>query len=208
MKRLLSFLLMIAFLQADLLAKSGGPSFGAGNAAITGTYAGVLQPILNPGESNALIDLDQNALGLFSITIPFTGLAEGVCAVFNKGEIFTGRMTGVGDPESGELNMLMEARAIRVISLQTSAGDRAALLGNVDVVAIGRLVAEIEDSSDFFSAQRIEGEAVLSSFDDANRNADGTPILSGLVRFNVDGFKQTETPTPAPDIDLGVDLNR
>jgi hypothetical protein len=167
----------------------------------------VLQPIVS-GDQNALINLDSNALGLFSITIPFIGMAEGVCAIFNKGEIFTGRMTGVGDPDSGKLDMLMEARAVRVISLQVSVGAAAALVGNIDVVAVGRLEAQIEDSSDFFSAQRIEGQAVLSSFDDTNRNADGTPILTGLIQFNVDGFKQTETPTPQPDIDLGVDINR
>ena len=207
MKRLLSFLLMIAFLQVNLHAKRGGPDFGGTSAAITGTYAGVLQPVLGT-TSNALIDLDQNALGLFSITIPFIGMAEGVCAIFNKGEIFTGRMSGVGDPDSGELNMVMEARAVRVISIQVSAGAGAGVVGNIDVVAVGRLEAQIEDSPSFFAAQRIEGQAVLSSFNDQNRNADGTPILTGWIQFNVDGFKQTETPTPQPDIDLGVDIQR
>ena len=208
MKRVLSFLLMIAFLQVNVFAKSGGPSIGGTSAPITGTYAGVLQPVVDGTTSNALVELDTNALGLFSITIPFIGMAEGVCAIFNKGEIFTGRMTGVGDPDSGELNMVMEARAVRVISIQVAAGAGAALVGNIDVVAVGRLVAQIEDSNSFFSAQRIEGDAVLSSFDDANRNPDGTPILTGLIQFNVDGFKQTETPTPQGDIDLGVDINR
>src|SRR4051794_1666136 len=116
MKRVLSFLLMIVFLQMQvtpLLAKHGGPDFGGANAAITGTYAGVLEPVVDPTLSNALVDLDRNALGLFNLQIPFTGMATGVCAVFNKGEIFTGKMTGVGDPQSGEVQMVMEAQAIR-----------------------------------------------------------------------------------------------
>jgi hypothetical protein len=199
---------MIVFLQAEVFAISGGPDFGSGAAPITGTYAGVMQPVVTADVSNNLIELDTNALGIFSITIPFTGLSEGVCAVFNKGEIFTGKMTGVGDPEDGEVNMLMEASAVRVLTVQTGGGTGAALTGNINVVAVGRLIAKVEDSNDFLTPQRIEGDAVLSSFDDTQRNADGTPILSGLVQFKVDGFKQTETPTPAADIDLGVDLNR
>jgi hypothetical protein len=208
MKRLLSFLLMIVFLQAEVFAISGGPGVSFGGAAINGTYAGVMQPVVTAETTSDLIDLDSNALGLFSITIPFIGMSEGVCAIFNKGEIFTGKMTGVGDPDDGEVNMLMEASAVRVLTVQTGDGTGAALTGNVNVVAIGRLVAKVKDSSDFFTPQRIEGDAVLSSFDDTQRNPDGTPILSGLIQFKVDGFKQTDTPTPAPDIDLGVDLQR
>jgi hypothetical protein len=211
MKRFLSFLLMVVFMHVQVptaFAKHGGPDFGGAGAAITGTYAGVIEPVIDPATSNSLVDLDSNALGLFNLQIPFTGMATGVCAIFNKGEIFTGKMTGVGDPATGEVKMLMEAQAIRVISIQVSAGAGAALSGNLNVVAVGRLEAQVEQTTDFLTPQRIEGTAILSSFDDTNRNADGTPILSGLIQFTVDGFKQSETPTESEDIDLGVDINR
>jgi hypothetical protein len=207
MKRILSFLLMIVFLQAEVFAISGGPDFGAGNGAITGTYAGVLEPVVDGG-GNALVELDQNALGLFNLTIPFTGMATGVCAIFNKGEIFTGKMTGVGDPSDGRVQMLMEAQAVRIVSIQAGGATGAALIGNINVLAVGRIDAKVEASPDFATPQRIVGDAVLSSFDDTNRNPDGTPILTGLIQFKVDGFKQSETPTTAEDIDLGVDINR
>ena len=207
MKRILSFLLMIVFLQAEVFAISGGPDFGAGNGAITGTYAGVLEPVIDDA-SNALVELDQNALGLFNLTIPFTGMATGVCAIFNKGEIFTGKMTGVGDPSDGRVQMLMEAQAVRIVSIQAGGATGAALVGNLSVLAVGRIDAKVEASPDFATPQRIVGDAVLTSFDDTNRNPDGTPILTGLVQFKVDGFKQSETPTTAEDIDLGVDINR
>jgi hypothetical protein len=104
--------------------------------------------------------------------------------------------------------MLMEAQAIRVISIQVSAGAAVGSIGNLNVLAVGRVHAQVETTTDFLTPQRITGEAVLTSFDDTNRNPDGTPILSGLVQFTVDGFKQSETPTQSEDIDLGVDLNR
>jgi hypothetical protein len=210
MKRILSFLLMIVFMHMQVstaFAKRGGPDLGGVGASITGTYAGVLEPILSDN-ANALVDLDSNALGLFNLQIPFTGMATGVCAIFNKGEIFTGKMTGVGDPGNGEVQMVMEASAVRVLSIQVAAGAGAAITGNLNVIAVGRLKAQIETTTDFITPQRIEGDAVLSSFDDTNRNADGTPILTGLVQFTVSGFKQSETPTVAADIDLGVDINR
>jgi hypothetical protein len=208
MKRILSFLLMIVFLQAEVFAISGGPDFGGGGASITGTYAGVLEPVVEGDASNPLVELDQNALGLFNLSIPFTGMATGVCAIFNKGEIFTGKMTGVGDPSDGRVQMLMEAQAVRIISIQAGGATGAGVIGNLNVLAVGRIDAKVEASPDFATPQRIVGDAVLTSFDDTNRNPDGTPILTGLIQFKVDGFKQSETPTTAEDIDLGVDINR
>src|SRR5690349_10291548 len=110
MKRILSLLLCYVFLHVQAFAISGGPT-NAGTLNLVGTYAGIMTPILNPSSEDALLALDENSIGLFGIQVKDLGLADGVCAIFNKGEIFTGKMIGVGDPK-GKITMVFEARTI------------------------------------------------------------------------------------------------
>jgi len=118
-------------------------------------------------------------------------------------------MAGIADPENGTLKALLEASSLRILSVSTGSGDAVGLTGT-DVRTVGRMDAEITDPSgdSAISAQRLEGTATLSSFSDANRNPDGSPILSNTIVFNVDGFKQTENVTTPGDIDFGVSATR
>lgn len=210
MKKVLSLLVCFVFLQTQSWALSGGPVFGAGDAAaISGTYAGVLLPDTSVLETpGSLLQLDPNALGLFSLGIPTVGVASGAAAIFNRGEVFTGTIVGVADPGEGTLKALVEMSAIRIITVEVAAGSAVGAFGS-DIRAVGKLEAEITGESSAVagtsSAQRIEGTAVLNTFSDSNRNADGTPIISGLVAFVVDGFKQSEDVSPS-DINFNISV--
>src|SRR5687768_1508213 len=74
MQRVLSLLLAFTFLQTQSWALSGGPNYGGAGQSIIGTYAGVLLPDLEAAAlTGGLVQLDQNALGLFAIGIPSSG---------------------------------------------------------------------------------------------------------------------------------------
>jgi hypothetical protein len=204
MKRTLSLLMAFVFLQTQSWALSGGPRFGGSGQTIVGTYAGILIPDTSvPG---GLVALDANALGIFSVGVPQNGVAAGPVAFFNKGEVFTGKIAAVVDPDSGELTGLMEASAIRIITVEVSAGSAVGAFGS-DVRTVGKLEAEIVEGKGLNPAQRLRGSAVLSSFSDTNRNPDGTPIISGTISFIVDGFKQSSDDTAAGTIDFNINAS-
>ena len=206
MKKVLCLLLAYVFLQTESWALSGGPVFGggAGIQAMTGTYAGVLLPDVEAAAlAGGLVSLDQNAIGIFTIGVPESGISQGAAAFFNKGEVFTGKIAGVVDPDEGTLTALMEASAIRIITVEVSAGSAVGAFGS-DVRTVGRLLAQITTGDGFATRQRLEGTAVLNSFSDANRNADGTPIISGQIQFLVDGFKQTDAVNTTTQISFDI----
>jgi len=108
MKRVLSFLLMIVFMQAQVstvFAKHGGPDIGDGNGVDTiGSYAGTLTPIIDPtAESSS----SSNSIGLFGLGVPQIGVAQGTCVLFVEGAAYEGTITAVADPLDGELQGLI-----------------------------------------------------------------------------------------------------
>ena len=201
MNRILSLLVAFVFIQTQAFALSGGPNYGGTTAVYTGTYAGVLLP--DAGAVGGLVALDANSLGLFVLGVPQTGVATGGVGFFNKGEVFVGKIVALIDPDNGELTGLMEASAIRIITVEATAGSAVGSFGS-DVRTVGTLKATIELPDEVGTSQRVEGVAVLNSFSDANRNADGTPIISGFVNFIVDGFKQSNDTTGTTTFDFDI----
>lgn len=102
MKQVLSLLLLQVFLHTQAWALSGGPDYSQGRGApvnsLIGTYSGVMIPEETPG------GLPNASIGLFSVTIPATGLATGGAIVFANGAAFTGNMLAVGDPDKSTLD--------------------------------------------------------------------------------------------------------
>lgn len=200
MKQILALLLSFTLIQTQTWAISGGPGFQGSVASIVGTYAGVMIP--DDSAAGGLVALDANALGIFSIGVPDTGISSGSCAFFNKGEVFTGKIAAVADPDRGTLSGLMEASAIRIITVEVTAGSAVGSFGS-DVRTVGKLQADIGGGG-VGQAQRLEGTATLNSFSDANRNPDGTPIISGTIAFIIDGFKQSSDVAGADSIDFNI----
>jgi hypothetical protein len=195
MKRVLSFLLMIVFMHAQVstaFAKHGGPDIGDQATVDTiGTYAGTMVPIF---ETNSANNNSSASIGLFSVGVPQIGVAEGSCVIFVDGAAFEGTITAVADPIGGELQGLIDAVSVFVV-IDSATGIP------YSIFASGSLQAEIKDTAAgqavgfqtaaTFATTRLEGEAKvdISSSVDANGNS----IVSNTVTFVVDGFKQSST---------------
>jgi len=101
MKTLLAILLCFLVTEAPVLAIHGGYSLG-GSQSVTGTYAGVMIPTSDTSlvTGTTVSDFGQNALGLFTLGIPTTGLGSGTVYLFSGGQQFTGTIQALPDPSN------------------------------------------------------------------------------------------------------------
>lgn len=205
MKRVLSFLLMIVFTNAQVstvFAKSGGPDLvGSQNVDTIGTFAGVMIP---ESESNPTNTSSSNSIGLFSLGVPDAGMANGAAVIFVEGTAFNGTITGVADPLNGTLVGIFDATSTYVIVDPITAAEYS-------VFAQGNVEAEIRETASInpnsltaqtfsFATTRIEGNASIDIF--GSLDTDGTPLVSNTAKFIVDGFKQSSSVVQA-SIDIG-----
>ena len=177
MKALLGCLLCLVLSASQTFALKGGPVYPASGTNIVGTYAAVLQPQFDPTDPSSA-----NSIGVFAAAVPNTGLSSGGFAFFARGQIFYGTMTGFGDPKGGTLKGI----------LQADTGD--APLDATDELpgARGKLDARIVSRT---AGIRLTGEATLF-VDQGQTNADGEKIITASYVLAVEGFKQSNTPTP------------
>ena len=200
MKKLLSFLLCVVFLQAQVFALVGGPVYDDGlNVNIIGTYSGTMTPVDvvasgTPGPNGESVE----SLGLFALGVPAAGPATGTFVIFQQGIIFSGRITAIGDPSKGTLKGLLTATYSYTLS-----GLVGGAIVTIPVTASvnGVLKASIILPSDFDptsissilnSFQRIDGTATVA-VDLGNINPDGSPVVVRVDKYLVDGVKQSTT---------------
>ena len=103
MKILLGALMCLGLTAVQSFALKGGPVYPAG-ANITGTYAGVLEPVFDPTDP-----FSSNSLGIFSLGVPSAGLSNGSFVMFFQGTVFRGTIQGVGSPLDGSLKAILSA---------------------------------------------------------------------------------------------------
>ena len=194
MKRVLSFLLMIVFLQAQVstaFAKRGGPDIvGTQNVDTIGTFAGVLIPTSTTSATGS----SANSIGLFSLGVPDAGVATGSMVMFDQGISFNGTITGVADPLNGKLTGIIDAIST------ASFFDEANPDVDFRAFAQGNLEAQIKETASFnafsssvsffsFATTRLEG---LASVD-----INGGPNEPSTATYIVDGFKQSSSVVQA-----------
>lgn len=195
MKRVLSFLLMIVFMHAQVstaFAKRGGPDISDTSSVDTiGSYAGTLVPVSTTDEEG--VTTSSNSIGLFGLGVPQVGVAQGTCVLFVEGAAYEGTITAVADPIGGELQGLIDAMSVFILvdPLNPTIPYR--------IFASGTIVAEIKDTAAgqavgfqtaaTFATTRIEGDASVDI--SSSSDAEGNPIVSNTVNFIVDGFKQS-----------------
>jgi hypothetical protein len=199
MKKILSFLMMIVFLQAQVFAMSGGPTYGATGENIVGSYSGVLIP--NDGEISAVTGPNGElipSLGIFSLKVPVTGYATGIFMMFSEGQTFPGTINAVGNALKGTLSGLLEASfdtnisqivgaEVVTVSVTTSVnGTLEAKVSATQGIA-SRDVAGLTVGSTF---QRVTGTAVLV-YDQGQVNDALQPIVTNVLHYTVDGVKQS-----------------
>ena len=95
-------------------AIGGGPNQGGGASAasLVGSYAGALLPSSSSTTGTAQF----NGLGLFTLSLPQSGLGNGDFIYFSEGKTFTGSITGLGDPNKQQFVGLVKAQFDIILS--------------------------------------------------------------------------------------------
>jgi hypothetical protein len=230
MQKVLSLLLAFVVLQTQAWALSGGPVFGSGArvANYIGTYGGVLVP---QQVETGLADNGQDSggptasIGLFSISQPEVGVATGSILVFLDGAAFNGTVTGIIDPDNGTFAGVIDARStfdvILFIPERTQNEDGSVSVTftreEFPVFAQGTIEAQVIFTGlgapvNAFGIQigptqpaRIEGVSSIDVFFEVQN--DGTPLVNKTARYDLDGFKQSDTANAASDFDFGSDFD-
>jgi len=105
MKTPLAILLSFVMTEAPVLAIHGGYTLG-GSIQLMGTYAGVLVPtsdtLLQTGSGSQQVatGLGSNALGLFTLGLPQTGIGGGTVYLFSQAQQLTGSIQALPDPQN------------------------------------------------------------------------------------------------------------
>ena len=190
MRILLGCLMCLVLPFSEAFAISGGPFGGNGQLDVTGIYAGVLVPRLDP-----TVGLKDNSLALFTMTIPRSGLGTGTAVVFRNGIFYTGTVTASADAQTAKLSGVVNAVFQEVTSSSSSStGSSQSIAAEYD--ANGRFAgARISANGDTstFGSTRIHGSAALTykSFRNGLPNTDPNGDSGGAISYKVVGFKQS-----------------
>jgi hypothetical protein len=216
MNKLLSLLLAFVFLQVQTWAHSGGPVYKNNASSYVGTYAGVLIPKgVTVTSSGTASGTTTAAIGLFTMNSPDTGTATGAMVAFVDGAPFIGTIDGLIDPSNGRFRGILSATAsynVVIFVPQTTVTNGVTTTTftrqTFPVLATGSMDARVRLSGESFvnsnggsTANRLEGSASLNIF--FLLNNDGTPNVSKIAEFSVDGFQQSTTITTTTTFNIG-----
>jgi hypothetical protein len=181
MRILLAVLMCFVLTGSECFAIGGGPVYNPGNVSVTGTYAGVLYP---SGDI-------RNTIGLFSVTVPKSGLGSGTAFLFANSNAYTGTMQATADPDSAVLTGFIDTGFnfidIRCTANCTDPDTTKRTITTTAVRAEGSGVVNGTVSSNkhtFSSASaRLTGSALIEFNPDF--------FFTGGITYSVVGFKQT-----------------
>jgi hypothetical protein len=188
MKTLLGCLMCLVFTLSQSFAISGGPFGGRGHVRTTGTYAGLFVP--------TGVNSSDNSLGLFTATVPKTGLATGTLALFRNGIFYPGTIQAIADPDSAVLTGVVSSSFNITFTSETSGNPPTTTNIVITFNANGSVKGNIRANTLLLTAAaaRINGTAAITyatvgsapgfNSDPANSN--------GPIDYKVKGFKQAE----------------
>jgi hypothetical protein len=137
-----------------------------------------------------------NSLGIFTATIPKTGLGTGTVAFFRNGIFYPGRIQGIADPDSAVLTAVVSSTFDITFTSEADATTHTTKNTVVTFNANGSINGQIKPNSNVFSTATalIKGTASvtyktvggITGVDTSNANSDGP------VPYQVNGFKQSE----------------
>ncbi|HEX8281457.1 MAG TPA: hypothetical protein VF551_08770 [Chthoniobacterales bacterium] len=215
MKILLAALMCLVFCTVQCYAVKGGPIYPAGTN-VTGTYAGVLEPRFDPTDP-----FSTNSLGIFSLSVPATGLAGGSFVMFVRGTVFKGTIQGLGNPNNGTVTGVLDA-SFSVLTNQFVINDPffgtfTSSSSTVTARAQGNLNARVSTARGALttSATLLTGTANLFVSEapsasptpsptagasptptPASGGGSGTGSVTAAFTLDVAGFKQSSTAVP------------
>ncbi len=174
MKAILGLLLCYVLFASQCFAIKGGPVYPGGTVNVTGNFAGVL----NPTKTGV------NALGIFTVSIPLTGLASGSFLIFQSGRTFVGTIQGLADPRTATLKAVVQG--IPVVTQTDPTGPGGIIITTLNVHADGLLEAQIKapPASNFFNSRTL-----LTGTSSITVTIAGE--VDSILDFDVDGFFQS-----------------
>jgi hypothetical protein len=187
MKIVLAVLLCFVLTISECFALKGGPVFGNGGANIIGRYAGVLRPPFCPLADPSQCPTGFNSLGLFTLSIPQTGLGTGAAFIFTNGRSFTGTINAIGDPNTAVLSGVLSTE-YQITPLGSSGTPRTC------ATAGGRVSGKIAAKSGITSVSSIliKGTAVVS-VSCVTIELSCPACTDGTTSYQIDGFKQSNS---------------
>jgi len=172
MKVLLGCLMCFVLNLAQAFAISGGPwSGGSKIVGVVGTYAGVMHDVV----------VGSNNLGIFTLSVPQTGLATGSVLIFTGERTFSGPITALADPNTDIVEGTLQG-----IPVVTSGGQTVTTL---NCHADGSLNAKVRlnKKSLGISAVRLRGTSHV------NTTGGCCTVPPCQTDYTVHGFKQSES---------------
>jgi hypothetical protein len=186
MRILLAALMCLVLCTSECFALKGGPPIPGGQVTTTGNYAGLFVPA---GE-------DENSLGIFSVSVPTTGLGSGVVAFFRNGIFYPGTIQAIADPDSAVLTATVMSSFDITFTSETTGNPPTTRNIVITFNANGSITGLIRPNPKTLSSAtaRITGNAAVTyatvgsapGFDDSGANSNGP------VPYEVNGFKQSE----------------
>ena len=172
MKAFFGALVGVVFTLTQSFAISGGP-FSGGNKIIgvIGTYAGVMHDVV----------VGSNNLGIFTLSVPQTGLATGSILIFTGERTFSGPITALADPNTDVVEGTLQGIPVVMSSGQT--------VTTLDCHADGSLNAKVRLSKKSLgiSAVRLRGTSHV------NTTGGCCTAPPCTTDYTVRGFKQSES---------------
>jgi hypothetical protein len=203
MKVLLAILLSFIMTEAPVLAIQGGYSLASSTPPL-GLYAGVLIPVQDNLLVNPATDFGLNSLGLFTLSMPLTGLGTGTALIFSNGDTYTGTIQALPDPDPknvggiiGILNATFNYNLTQFFTdaagnvTSTTTATTASAQGSFDVTLV-----QSSQSAGFYGVN-LTGSSVVNVTQGLVSGSTGAPIITEQITFQVEGFQQSNNPAAA-----------
>ncbi|MEY2480278.1 MAG: hypothetical protein QOI04_1205 [Verrucomicrobiota bacterium] len=165
---------------AQCFAISGGPFGGKGLVPVVGSYAGTMNDVV----------VGSNNMGIFTLSIPQTGLATGSVFIFTGERTFSGPISGLANPNTDVLVATLQG-----IPVVTSG---STTIETLNLHADGTVNAKIKQSknSTSISSVRIRGSAHVTTTNQNSGCTVGCNCETDCKRttdYTVHGFKQSNS---------------
>jgi hypothetical protein len=211
MKTLLAILLSFAVTEAPVLAIHGGYTLG-GTAGVNGTYAGVLIPTADTSlvSGTGGTNFGTNALGIFTLGIPTTGIGSGTVFIFASGQQLAGTIQALASPaaDGGIVGIIQATGQLTEGTFSDIFGDTITET-EVTGEASGGLSVTVDQSTQSVSTSgiNISGTAsvvITTSYttptttapDGATTGGQTNFIPTEDVVFDAEGFQQSDYAAP------------
>jgi hypothetical protein len=184
------------------VAPNGGPQY-PGTQNVSGIYAGAMSPS-NSGNPSGCAT---NSLGVFSLIVPSIGLATGTFVMFAQGRVFSGTVTAAADPEKARIRGVLDATFDFTVHITCPDPQCPPdpVLGcsvtptcdiTVTASAKGKFDVNITSAStvSLGVGARLNGDVKLN-IDQGQVDSNFVPIPTCIMNLNLDGFKQSNSPT-------------